>query len=455
MSRDDRSILGWGAFVVAIAALFVAMFGLRDSGGESASGSTGGGGASAAATRVRIEMSEFAFTPSMPEIPAGPVVLEVANVGSMVHNLSIPSLGLKTPDIQPGDSVELDLGNVAPGEADFLCEIAGHAASGMTGKLSFVAGGGESAGGDMGGGEGSMDDVSWQEMDRMMEEVAFQFPAKTEKVGGKLMEPTILADGTKQFEVTAENVKWEVTPGKFVDAMAYNGVVPGPEIQVEVGDKVRFVFTNKMDESTSVHFHGIRVPALMDGVDPYTQHAVEPGETFVYEFTTLEPAVGMYHSHHNAMNQIPDGLFGTFLVGEMPIPEMLQDMGYTEITKQVTMTLNDAGVIGLSLNGKGFPATEPYTLKVGEVMLVHYQNEGLTAHPMHLHQPTGWIIAKDGVPLPSPIPGDTINVAPGERYTVLYKAEDPGVWAWHCHILSHAEGPEGMFGMVTALIVTR
>jgi FtsP/CotA-like multicopper oxidase with cupredoxin domain len=87
-------------------------------------------------------------------------------------------------------------------------------------------------------------------------------------------------------------------------------------------------------------------------------------------------------------------------------------------------------------------------------MMVHYQNEGLMGHPMHMHQPVGWIVAKDGVPLLVPQPADTIWVSPGERYTVLYKAVDPGVWAWHCHILSHAEGPQGMFGMVTALIVT-
>jgi FtsP/CotA-like multicopper oxidase with cupredoxin domain len=86
-------------------------------------------------------------------------------------------------------------------------------------------------------------------------------------------------------------------------------------------------------------------------------------------------------------------------------------------------------------------------------MEVTYLNEGLMAHPMHLHQPVGWITAKDGVPLDFPMPGDTINIAPGERYTVLYKAVDQGVWAWHCHILNHAEGPTGMFGMVTALIV--
>jgi FtsP/CotA-like multicopper oxidase with cupredoxin domain len=86
-------------------------------------------------------------------------------------------------------------------------------------------------------------------------------------------------------------------------------------------------------------------------------------------------------------------------------------------------------------------------------MMVHYFNEGLLAHPMHLHQPIGWVIAKDGKELLVPMPGDTINIAPGERYTVLYEIQDPGVWAWHCHILTHAERADGMFGMVTALVV--
>jgi FtsP/CotA-like multicopper oxidase with cupredoxin domain len=152
--------------------------------------------------------------------------------------------------------------------------------------------------------------------------------------------------------------------------------------------------------------------------------------------------------------QIPDGLFGAFLVGQMPIPEALRDKGFTQIDQEITMVLNDAGAIGMSLNGKSFPATQPYTMAVGEVLMVHYQNEGLMGHPMHLHQPVGWIVAKDGVPLDVPIPGDTIWVSPGERYTVLYRAELPGVWAWHCHILTHAEGPQGFWGMVTALIVT-
>ncbi len=450
MSSQDRSILGWGAFVVAIAALCLAMFGLRDDGETSAAGP--GGGAAAPAV-VEVRLSEFAISPAIIDLPTGGGILRVVNDGTMVHNLVIPELGLRTPDLQSGESYELAVGNPAAGEYAVLCEIPGHAASGMTASMVVGAAGGQS-GGSGDGGHGGHGAMTWQEMDRVMKEVALRFPAATEGQGGTRLEPTeVLANGTKVFDIAAEHVKWEVEPGKFVDAMAYNGIVPAPEIHLEVGDRIRINFTNNLEESTGIHFHGIRVPNKMDGVNPYTQEVVPPGGTFVYEFDALEPAVGIYHSHHHADVQIPNGLFGAFTIGEMPIPEYLRERGYTQVDKHVNMVLNDAGTIGLSLNGKSFPATEAYTLRAGEVMLVNYYNEGLMAHPMHLHQPMGWIIAKDGIPLETPMPGDTINVAPGERYTVLYKAVDTGVWAWHCHILNHAEGPQGMFGMVTALIV--
>lgn len=452
MSREDRSVLGWLAFAVAVFALFVAAFGLRDDGGSSAGEAGGGGGGTTEIPTITVELSDsMRFTPNMFEVPTTGAILKLKNVGSQVHNLEIPELGLKSGDIAGGREAELRIPATPAGDYDFLCTQPGHASAGMVGIMHVVADGATSP-------PDTTDHtkMTWQEMDRVMEAVALQFPAKTSgEFGGRPLEPTILPDGTKVFDITTKIVQWEVSPGKFVEAYTYNGTVPGPEIRVDVGDKVRIVLHNEMPESTAIHFHGVRIPNSMDGVPPYTQPYVTPGQTYTYEFTTVEPAVGIYHSHHHAEVQIPNGLFGAFIVGEMPIPEVLKEKGYTQVDKEVTMVLNDAGTIGLTLNGKSFPATEPYTLRVGQVMMVHYQNEGLMPHPMHLHQPMGWIIAKDGVPLDVPLPGDTFNVAPGERYTVLYKATDPGVWAWHCHILTHAEGPDGMFGMVTALIVER
>lgn len=447
MSRDDRSILMWGSFGVAVAALFVAIAALTGL----AEGEATGSGGEAGVTVVDVQLSEFAITPAAIVVPPGKVQLRVTNIGSMVHNFSIPALEKKTADLLGGESEILDLGELEEGAYDALCEIAGHAASGMVATLTVTTGASAAAAGD----DGLHGFANWQEMDQAMEIRAKAFPAKTMgDKGGQQLVPEIAADGTKVFYLTAKEVDWEVEPGKIVKAKSYNGVVPGPEIRVQVGDRVRIVLTNELNVSTSIHFHGIRVPNEFDGVDPYTQKPVAPGETFTYEFPILEPAVGIYHPHHDAQVQIPDGMFGSFMVGQMPIPPALIAKGYTRIDKEMTMVLNDAGTIGLSLNGKSFPATEAYTLRRGQVLMVHYQNEGLTGHPMHLHQPVGWIIAKDGHPLDVPMPTDTVWVSPGERYTVLYKGEDLGVWAWHCHILSHAEGPQGMFGMVSALIVT-
>jgi len=447
MSRDDRSVLMWGSFGVAVAALFVAIAALTGL----AEGSSSESGARAGVTVVDVQLSEFAITPAAIVVPPGKVQLRVTNTGSMVHNFSIPALEKKTADLLGGESEILDLGDLEEGAYDALCEIAGHATSGMVATLTVTTGATTTAE----GGDGLHGFANWQEMDQAMEIRAKAFPAKTMgDKGGQVLTPEVADDGTKVFYLTAKEVDWEVEPGKIVKAKTYNGVVPGPEIRVQVGDRVRIVLTNELNVSTSIHFHGIRVPNEFDGVDPYTQKPVAPGETFTYEFPILEPAVGIYHPHHDAQVQIPDGMFGSFMVGQMPIPAALIAKGYTRIDKEMTMVLNDAGTIGLSLNGKSFPATEAYTLRRGQVLMVHYQNEGLTGHPMHLHQPVGWIIAKDGHPLDVPLPTDTVWVSPGERYTVLYKGEDPGVWAWHCHILSHAEGPQGMFGMVSALIVT-
>jgi FtsP/CotA-like multicopper oxidase with cupredoxin domain len=455
MDRNDRVtvsmisiILALGAFALAFGALFIA--------GDSSADSTSGSGGVAAATTsnvVKLTLADLKISPAMPEIPAGPTVLEITNTGSQVHNLSVTELNKDSGDIQPGGTVKLDLGTLKEGTYNMACTVPGHAAAGMTGMLHVGASSGATETAGAGSSAAPSDaSMTWQQMDASMAAIAKRFPAKTAGHGGDDLAPKVLPDGTKEFDLTARIVDWEVAPGKTVKAWTYNGIVPGPTIKVNVGDKVKVVLTNKLPESTSLHFHGVRVPNAMDGVDPYTQAPIQPGETFTYAFTALEPAVGMYHSHHDAQVQVPNGMAGAFLIGQMPLPKSLAS---AKVVKTVNMVLNDAGTIGLSLNGKSFPATEPYTLKVGQSMIVNYFNEGLLTHPMHLHQPKGWLIAKDGTPLAEPTPGDTFSVAPGERLTVLYTAVDPGVWAWHCHILNHAEGPQGMFGMVTALMVEK
>ena len=406
-----------------------------------------------AAGGTNVSLTEFRITPS-PIVAEADGVLKVTNDGTTVHNLSIKGTDLKTPDLKPGQSATLDLGGLDPKQTyTVLCLIPGHADSGMKTTLSLGASASGMAMDNMDGMLANNDNA-----DKMMADPTLAYVAQlknglnTKGVGAQVMAPKILADGTKEFDLTASIIDWEVEPGKTVKAWAYGPVggdptVPGPTIKVNPGDKVRVVLDNQLPQSTTIHFHGITVPNSMDGVPDVTQPPIKPGEQFTYEFVAQGPAVGMYHSHDYAEHQVPDGLVGAFLIGDEPVPA-----GVT-VSQEVPMVLNDAGVIGLSLNGKSFPATAPVIAKLGDWVQIQYMNEGLQIHPMHLHGMPQLVIAKDGFPLANPEMEDTIMVAPGERYTVLVHATEPGVWAWHCHILTHAESNTGMFGMVTTFIV--
>ena len=453
MTSDDRSFLNWIAVAIAVAALFLGFFALGRVGAPEQAASAEG---ASATSIVELDLGALKLSPEHIMAPPGEVIVRVTNVDSQPHNINI--LGNQTKDLQPGESQDLELGELAVGVYNMFCEIPGHNEAGMNGNLHVIMNAEPGAYTGSATSDGEVDHFhgfeSWEEMQTAMDDRALRFVEEEKgEFGGRPLDFEMV-DGYKQFVVTAQLADWEVEPGRIVEAYTYNGTAPGPSIHVEVGDMVRVILKNELPTPTVIHWHGIRVPNEMDGVPPFTQEAVIPGDEFVYEFEALEPAVGIYHSHNGA-SQVLDGLFGTITVGQMQTPDVLLDQGFAaEPDQTIEMTLNDAGVIGLSLNGKSFPATEAYTGKIGDTVMVHYQNEGLQAHPMHLHQPLGWIIAKDGRELLVPIPGDTINIAPGERYTVLYKLTDPGVWAWHCHILTHAERDDGMFGMVTAFIVT-
>ena len=98
-------------------------------------------------------------------------------------------------------------------------------------------------------------------------------------------------------------------------------------------------------------------------------------------------------------------------------------------------------------------STTPIVANLGDWVLIHIANDGSMLHPMHLHGFHFEVVGEDGFPLAQPYMADTLVVAPGQRFDVLVHADQPGAWAFHCHILPHVEGPQGMYGMVTALVV--
>ena len=465
MKLIKENLLAFGLMAITLAFGFGVLFFAANSGGGSEATSAGdetvdGGGSGqevadggeTSSSTLRITLSEFAIQGNLTAAP-GRVAFEVMNDGAIVHNFSV--LGeAKTSDLNGGDSEVLTLDNLAAGTYTVICDVPGHREAGM--QAEFVVSEGAEAGGGSDGSGG--DERDYAAIDAAFTASILEFPAETEGKGNQVLEPEILADGTKYFELTTEITKWETEPGRIVDAWTYNGQVPGPAIRIDVGDKVRVKVINKLPMGTDIHWHGIRTPNSEDGVAPITQTLIEAGTEYEYNFVAERPAIGMFHAHHAAQIQVPNGLFGTFQIGETPIPRGRTISGVTipqgiEIAREIPMVLNDAGEIGYSLNGKGFPATEPYVVNEGDWIVANYYNEGLQIHPMHLHQFPQLIIAKDGIPLDQPYWSDTVNIAPGERYTVLINADTPGTWVWHCHILTHVEREDGVFGMLTAMVV--
>ncbi|MGZ8614877.1 MAG: multicopper oxidase domain-containing protein, partial [Actinomycetota bacterium] len=195
------------------------------------------------------------------------------------------------------------------------------------------------------------------------------------------------------------------------------------------------------------------VPNSEDGVPYVTQPPIMPGEYWTYEFTIKDPpGMYVYHSHFNSAEQVDKGLYGSLIVE--PKNANWAPVYGADPAVEYTMFVGD-GTLGYNLNGKSFPATQPIVADKGDWVLIHLANDGALLHPMHLHGFHFMVVGEDGYPLAKQnrYLADTLVIAPGSRFDIMVKADYPGAWAFHCHILPHAEGPGGMFGMVTALVV--
>lgn len=277
--------------------------------------------------------------------------------------------------------------------------------------------------------------------------------------------------GALEFELFARPVWWQLYGGQQVAAWAYNGMVPGPLIRVENGQRVRIRFTNNLPDPTTIHWHGIGVPNTEDGVPGITQRAIEPAETYTYEFTARpagEPGGGgtfLYHSHLDEDRQMAAGLYGTFIIdppaGNRPstysvdepivISEWTADpeSGVTRGVMQMEGMLPNF----FSINGKSYPDTETIEVKAGERVLLRLVNAGQFEHPMHLHGTAFHVVARDGHPVAEPELRDEITLASGERADIAFTLP-PGKWLLHCHIGHHltndGDGPGGLMTVVEA-----
>ena len=270
------------------------------------------------------------------------------------------------------------------------------------------------------------------------------------KVQGARDLPPRIEDGVKVFTLTTSVIRWTILPDKTVDAYAFNGQVPGPTIRFREGDRVRIDVINRLPETTTVHWHGLILPNVMDGPAMVTQAPIENGQMYRYEFTAVQSGTYLYHSHDHVDRQQALGLYGALLIDPAtPDPSLAADHEYTlqiqewlkrEGLTYPAMPMDGAQPNFFTFNGKAFPATDTVRMKVGETLKVRMigSNNGFI-HPIHIHGGPFVVVARDGQTLPpaTRFMADTINVGPGQRYDVIWRALKPGKWLIHCHIGHH------------------
>ena len=254
----------------------------------------------------------------------------------------------------------------------------------------------------------------------------------------------------RHMEMTIDEVELEVAPGFKSKVWAFNGQVPGPLIHVQEGDDLEIVVTNLTTMSHTVHWHGMYQTNSWqsDGVPDVTQMAIEPGDSYTYRFIADKPGTLWYHCHVNVAEHIGlRGMWGPLIVEPKKKTTLEKKVTKDAIlmfsgwNSEVADTYGKGGHPGeilnyFSINGKSFPTTQPIRVTKGDYLRIRLIGAAIPT-AFHLHGHDAVVTHKDGTPLETPYPVDVMAVQPGERYDMIVKMDNPGIWMTHDHIEHH------------------
>jgi ZIP family zinc transporter len=261
---------------------------------------------------------------------------------------------------------------------------------------------------------------------------------------------------TKIFHIVGREAPWELKPGLTVMALTYNGVVPGPALVVDQGDRVVIDYTNDLAVGDTLHLHGIHgEPPSMDGVGGITQPFVAPhGGRYRYAFTAHQSGTFIYHTH-GPEAMLDSGLYGAIVVRPAH-PSADERVAHDYLGILSSWKIQSANENHFTINGKSYPATRPFEVAKGDKIRIRWINiSGESFHTMHTHGHDQLIIARDAQPLSYRDIEDTVDLGPGQRADVIVAADaQPGTWLVHCHVVDHTEDDDGdgqPDGLITAL----
>ena len=267
--------------------------------------------------------------------------------------------------------------------------------------------------------------------------------------------PWKVVDGVKIFHLVAEEVWHNFASGLNAKCWGYNGRVHGPTIEAVEGERIRIYVTNKLKAPTSVHWHGVFLPNGMDGVGGLNQRAIQPGETFKYEWTVRQSGTYMYHSHHDEMTQMGMGMMGMLIFHPRTVsPDYKVDRDFAIMLSEWridpgTTTPNPNEMTDfnvLTMNAKCYPGTEPLVVKMGDRVRIRFGNlSAMDHHSIHLHGHYFKITATNGgrIATSAQHPGSTLFVPVGDTQDIEFIASEPGDWAIHCHMTHHVMNQMG------------
>ena len=265
--------------------------------------------------------------------------------------------------------------------------------------------------------------------------------------------PYRIKNGVKEFHLVAEEIVHEFAPGSRAKCWGYNGTTPGPTLEAVEGDRVRIFVTNRLPEATSVHWHGIDLPNGFDGISGLNQPAIEPGETYVYEFILKQHGTHMYHPHADEMTQMAFGMMGMFIIHPKDGEEVSIDRDYCFLLHNWalhpgTYRPDPSIMVDFDLwtfNSKAFPAIEHLVMRTGERLRIRIGNLSMWNHPIHLHSNPFWVTGSDGGRWPRSQWRREVTeiVGVGQMRDFEFVASEPGDWALHCHMAHHTMGPMG------------
>jgi nitrite reductase (NO-forming) len=296
-----------GAFVIATLAVVVAS---TDAGDSSSAGT-------APNPPLAVSMTEFAFTPSDLRANPGAITLVVTNDGAQIHNLQVTPLGATTPDLGPGESATLDLGNVGPGVYAVICHIPGHADAGMKTTLTVASGGAAPA-------AAATASVAPEDQS---DDAVVDFAAEPDDgfVARSPDAPPPSEATLHEITLEASEVVLPVAPGVSQEMWTFNlageqATVPGPILRGHIGDTFRVTLVNKGKLDHSIDFHASKV-AWNDEM-----RSIHPGESLVYEFTATAAGAYLYHcGTAPALHHIGNGMYGAIIIDPPDLPPVAHE----------------------------------------------------------------------------------------------------------------------------------